>query len=204
MLFFSHESPHDMPFFRFPLLTLCLALALGLTACEPRDDRTAVGTADTPATDTDPMATDPMAPGTTGEASVEETNRTLEGGVTNIPVNAALSTIDGWIHRLDDQDFQRRDEIVSGLRELRTALQESPIDGSRVGGIMANLGDHTQAAGADANHAQVQRLGQLLQQSAERLRGAQATPETGAAPATGATPGAATEPGTQGTGTSGY
>jgi hypothetical protein len=185
------------------LLTLSAVLMLGLAACET--DRRDTVTTDPALTDTDPMATDPMVAEPMGaDATVEGTTQALEGGVGNMSPSAAVSNVDGWIARLEMQDFGQRDQIVGGLRDLRAALQETPINGNRVGEIMAQLGDWTSQAGTDANDNRVQRLGQLLTNSGQRLqRGEVGAPAAGTGTGTDATgTGVGTAPGTApGTGT---
>jgi hypothetical protein len=190
------------------LLALSAVLMLGLAACET-DRRDTATTTDPAFTDTDPMATDPMVAEPMGaEATVEGTTQALEGGVGNMSPSAAVSNVDGWISRLEMQDFAQRDQIVGGLRDLRAALQETPINGNRVGEIMAQLGNWTSQAGTNANDNRVQRLGQLLTNSGQRLQrgevtgtGATGTGATGtdATMGTGATaPGTAPAPTTAG------
>jgi|GEM_PF-3110431 len=188
-----------MQFPRTLLLTLCTVFALGLAACGTDRTGTTTTTTDPAFTDTDPMATDPMvADPVGGEANVEGTTRALEGGVGNMAPTAAVSNVDGWINRLEGQDFAQRDQIVGGLRDLRAALQETPINGNRVGEIMGRLGQWTSQAGTDANNNRVQRLGDVLSNSGQRLqRGEVDAMGTG----TGTMGTGTTAPGATGTGT---
>jgi hypothetical protein len=184
------------------LFTLSAALMLTLAACET-DRRDTATTTDPALTETDPMATDPMVAEPMGaEATVEGTTQALEGGVGNMSPSAAVSNVDGWIARLEMQDFAQRDQIVGGLRDLRAALQETPINGNRVGQIMGQLGDWTSQAGTDANDNRVQRLGQLLTNSGQRLQRGEVTGPAATGTGTPGT-GAATAPGATGTGATG-
>jgi hypothetical protein len=148
-----------------PLATSLLALGLLLAACQPRDPQPAI---DEPATDEEMIAPgeDPAAE---PAATTEETTLAIDSGVTRLAPAAAASNIDGWLRRLEGSDFAQRDQIVSALRDLRTEVQRSPVDGSRIAELMSELGGWTEQAGADAHNPQVQRLGRALSLAAERI-----------------------------------
>lgn len=149
---------------RFFTLAFAFVFALGLTACQQ----------EAPPPPAEPLPEETMdaeMPAPVGEPTVAETNAALEQGVGAIPAQDALNNIDGWIARLEGAEFAQRDDIVQGLRDLRAALQESPIDGGRVADLLEDLGSWTSQAGTDAGNADVQRLGQLLTENAQRLRG---------------------------------
>ena len=60
--------------------------------------------------------------------------------LTAIPVQSAVSTIDGWLERLDGVDGMY--EIRQGLKDLREELTErDKIDGKKVGTVLKGLGE---------------------------------------------------------------
>lgn len=172
------------------LLVVGIVLLFSLAACETDTQSPTI------TTDTTAVTTDTLGATTTGEATVEGTNAALENGVTQLSAPNALSNIDGWISRLEGAEFEQRDEIVNGLQDLRSTLQETPIDGDRVASILRDLGEWTTQAGTDANNQQVQRLGQLLTQNAVRLEtgATAATGNVGTGPGTGTPTGTGTVP----------
>jgi hypothetical protein len=163
-------------------------LLLALAACGgDREERSAApetrhATADAEEDIRLPAAADP-----------DGTARALESGVARFTAEFAIRNIDAWLARLEDASFERRDQIVGGLEELRTALQETAVDGRRLGGIMRALGENTSRAGADAGHAQVERLGQVLMQSGDQLIRGEVDPGAVPAATPRATPIAPTE-----------
>lgn len=167
-----------------------LALGLFLAACQPRDPAPAI---DEPATDEELI--DPSQdPAAEPAATTEETTLALDRGVTQLAPSAAASNIDGWLRRLEGSDFAQRDQIVSSLRDLRTEVQRSPVDGSRIAELMDELGRWTVLAGEDAHNPQVQRLGRTLSLAAERIRAGDTGPTMDPGPAPPAGPGEPGEP----------
>ena len=103
--------------------------------------------------------------------TVEETNAALEGGVTNIPLDAALANIEGWQETLEASDDTALQAIGAQLGELATALQADTIDGEEVSGLLSSLGESTTAAAEGAGDDQLAELGALLTQTGSSLMG---------------------------------
>ena len=138
-------------------LPLC-AVAFGLSACATDTDVDTATTVDDPVvTDVEPI--EPAAPA----VDVQGTISALEGGITNLAPAAALDNINGWIAQLDGMDGA--DDVVEGLRELREALGDTPLDGEYIGEILTDLGEETTEAAGTVTGAQrdgLMRLGELL------------------------------------------
>lgn len=153
------------PMTRFPLFLL-LALVLPFAACESEPE---VAEPDAVVVDPvdDPMMDEPMtdAPDVTPQGTVDAV--TQAGGLTELPMAAALQNIDGWIAQLEgNPDFA---PVVSDLEMLRSQLQESPIDGSAVGETLLSLGEATTAAaGGDGA---LETLGSTLTDAGNQLTG---------------------------------
>lgn len=169
---------------RYASALLILILALSVAACEapePRIDRPPV--VDTPGVAVDPPAElddQLVAP----EPRTLETAQALERGITNWAPNAAVRNVQGWIDRVERTDFQGRDAILAGLRDLQSELQRERLDGDRLAAVMEDLGRQTAAVGETQNRPQVERLGHVLTRSAERIRTgvrAPVTPQDGTA-----------------------
>ena len=71
--------------------------------------------------------------------TVDETISTLQSGLTAIPLDAAISNIEGWQAQLDGSSDAAVQDISSQLGELKTALQADTIDGTEVGGLLVRL-----------------------------------------------------------------
>lgn len=166
-----------MKYLRFSPIAL-LAVFVLFAACESPQDDTVVVDADTTSVFDDNVIADDTLGTAQGNVTVEETNAALEGGVANVELNAAQRNVNNWIVRLENtDDFENRGSIIGGLEDLRDALGESPIDGERVGGILADLGQWTSEAGMTAGNAGVQRLGELLSSAATNLGAGASTTE---------------------------
>ena len=95
----------------------------------------------------------------------------MDAGVTSLSPTAARGVIERWLNVL--ADYPDLNNVASTLGELRAALLDQPIDGRRVGAVMARLGDSTTEAAGKAEDDEVsrhlERLGSLLSASARRL-----------------------------------
>ena len=101
--------------------------------------------------------------------TVEDTISALEGGVTNLPLDAALANIEGWQTTLSGSDDTAVQALGAQLGELATALQAETINAAGVSGLLTSLGEGTvAAAGGDA---QLESLGNLLTQAGGSLMG---------------------------------
>ncbi len=162
------------PFIQTPTLrnalfaALAIVLALGLTACATETEEAEVAE---PQTETaEPGAMD--TPG--GEVTVDETISALQGDITSLAPNMAISNIEGWQQRLQNADFDGASEIESGLGDLMDALQQQPIDGQRVGELLSQLGNQTTQAAAQAEAGaseQLNQLGNILTTAGQQLTG---------------------------------
>lgn len=148
------------------LSLLGLALLLPLAACE---------TEEVEPVEADPVVVDPVAPAPAMDdpmASDVTPSGTLEavqgaGGLLQLPIDAAVSNIDGWIAQLEgNPDFE---PVVADLRDLRTELQEPEIDGAAVGQLLVDLG--TATTGAAAGNAELTQLGEALTAAGNELTG---------------------------------
>jgi len=163
------------------ILSLLVACTFLLAACaEQTGDQGAGMDTTTATTQTDTMDGGMAQPGTDGmmgdgpEATPQATLSALEGGVRQMPVSAAVSNINGWQKKLRNSDAQGASQIVSTLGELKNALQQSQIDGQRVGDLLSQLGEQTtQAAGnvQGQQATQLKQLGSTLSKAGSQLTG---------------------------------
>ena len=101
--------------------------------------------------------------------SLEETLSTLEEGVTNIPLDAALATISGWRETLEASDDTAVRILGVQLGDLTTALQSEPINTAEVGSLLTTLGKGAVIVGEDRGNDQVMALGDMLTQAGTNL-----------------------------------
>ncbi len=103
--------------------------------------------------------------------TVAETISTLQGDLTAIPVDAAVSNIEGWQSQLEGSDDPIVQGIATNLGELSTALQADSVDGAQVGGLLTSLGTDTVSAAEGAGSTELTDLGNLLLQAGTSLTG---------------------------------
>lgn len=104
------------------------------------------------------------------DSSLDQTVAALDGGLTNLSPSAATANIDGWIDTLDGNESLGG--IADDLRELRSALTASPLDGAAIGDLLVRLGAQTRSAASTADagaSAQLSRLGGLLESAGSAL-----------------------------------
>lgn len=151
-------------------------MALALAACQSSEtDMDAVDTepdvtvVDPMTVEPDPMTTTMADTSVTAQATVDAV--TTAGGLTSLPVNAALSNIDSWIAKLEGNAAAA--PVVENLRTLRTQLTATPIDGSAVGQTLSTLGEQTTAAAASlgGDQTSLQTLGTTLSEAGASLTG---------------------------------
>lgn len=99
--------------------------------------------------------------------TVEGTVSALEGGVTSLPLDAALANIEGWQTTLAGSDDPAVQALSAQLGELATALQAESIDPAEVSRLMTSLGEGTTAVAE--GDAQLEGVGNLLQQAGSSL-----------------------------------
>jgi predicted small secreted protein len=160
------------------ILSLLVACTFLLAACaEQTGDQGAGMDTTTATTQTDTMDGDMAQPGMMGdgpEATPQATLSALEGGVRQMPVSAAVSNINGWQKKLRNSDAQGASQIVSTLGELKNALQQSQIDGQRVGDLLSQLGEQTTQAADNVQGqqaTQLKQLGSTLSKAGSQLTG---------------------------------
>lgn len=144
-----------------------LALALPLAACG--NDEAA-----TPAT-TDPVVTAPATPAPmdpmASDVTVDGTLAAAGSDITAIPAADAVANIDGWIAKLEGDQFA---EIRTTLERLKLDLAASPIDNAALGATMSSLGTQTTAAAANASSSSqegLRTLGGALSAAGAKLSG---------------------------------
>ena len=99
--------------------------------------------------------------------TVDGTVSALEGGVTSLPLGAAVANIEGWQTKLEGSDDPAVQALSAQLGELSAALQTQPIDPAEVGRLLTSLGEGTASvAGGDA---QLTSLGNLLKRAGSSL-----------------------------------
>ncbi len=151
----------------FTRLLLVGALALPLSACSKETDTvtTPSGTTTTTTTTTPMAPADPLA----NDVTVDGTNAAIGTDITAMPMAAAMSNIDGWIAKLQGDQFA---EIRSTLEMLKLDLAAQPIDGAKIGATLSTLGQQTTTAAATAStssQAGLQQLGSTLSAAGARL-----------------------------------
>jgi hypothetical protein len=101
--------------------------------------------------------------------SLEETISTLQEGVTNIPLDAALANIEGWREVLESSDDTAQRIVGSQLGDLAVALQNDPINPEEVGRLLISVGKSAIIVGEDAGEDQLVALGDVLTQAGTSL-----------------------------------
>ncbi|MDX1420595.1 MAG: hypothetical protein R3181_11560 [Rubricoccaceae bacterium] len=150
------------------LYAFAAVLLIGLAACAEETEVEPVAEP-VPMEEPAPMP-EPAAPAP-GTVDVAGTISALQGGITALPMNAAIDNINGWIAQLEGADFDGSDEMVEELTELRDELQASPIDGAEVAESLTELGRMTSEVGADVGNADLEQLGNLLSTAGNQLSG---------------------------------
>jgi hypothetical protein len=103
--------------------------------------------------------------------TLEETIAALEGGITNIPLDAAIANIEGWEEQLSGSEDPAVQSIADQLGQLREALSAEMIDGAEVGALLTSLGVETAAVGQEVGEDQLVELGNLLSEAGAMLTG---------------------------------
>ena len=121
-----------------------------------------------------------------GVPTVEGTIELFDEGITEVPLDTALSNIRGWEEALRAAGSEDLTTIADDLAQLSEALQADSVDTAAAAGLLSQLGEETRAAaqGADSDTAdQLMILASLLTQVGQQLMG-DITPEGDATPAT--------------------
>lgn len=111
----------------------------------------------------------------TDTPTVEETVSALEGGLTSIPLDAALANITGWQTTLEASEDPALQELGGLLNDLAVELQAETINPAEVGALLTSLGEGTTLAAESAGDDQLAELGTLLGQAGGSLVGGDAS-----------------------------
>ena len=88
---------------------------------------------------------------------------TLEEGVRSLPIERAISEVDGWQKKLEASDDPGLQPIVGNLRELKELLAaKETFDDPAVGRLLVELGDRAQAVAVSGTATPVADKLQLL------------------------------------------
>ena len=101
--------------------------------------------------------------------TVLDTITTLEEGLTNVPLEAAVANIEGWQSTLGASNETALQNLGVQLGELSEALQAETIDGEEVSRLLVTLGEGTSAIAA--GDEELARLGTLLSEAGGSLVG---------------------------------
>lgn len=97
---------------------------------------------------------------------------TLEGDLTSVDAEVAISAIDEWytlLHKFEDENLK---EISNELKELKKVLKRSKAKGSDIGEVLTRLGEQTTEAGKEAGKGlkgRIQKLGKTLSKVGKSL-----------------------------------
>ncbi|MDF5713605.1 MAG: hypothetical protein PUP93_06870 [Rhizonema sp. NSF051] len=97
---------------------------------------------------------------------------TLEGDLTSIDTDKAVSAIDHWYTLLHKSENENYKEIANELKQLKQSVKSSKAKGADIGEILVKLGEQTQEAAKEAPRGikgPVQRLGKLLCKTGKSL-----------------------------------
>ena len=124
------------------------------------------------AQDTGGMMTGGAVGGMPDSPTVSGTIEALEGGLTNLPAEQAVSNIEGWQTRLESSGDPALLAIAEQLEELKSVLQTDSIDQTSAGLLLIELGERTSEAAETAQGdeaAQLVSLGALLSDAGSSL-----------------------------------
>lgn len=109
---------------------------------------------------------------TDASPTVLETITALEGGLSSLGTDQAVSNIEGWQARLEDAGDPALLTLAEQLGALSSALQAESIDQAEVGLLLTELGGRTSEAAETAQGdeaAQLASLGTLLSEAGNSL-----------------------------------
>lgn len=149
-----------------------LALALPLAACGNDDAATTPGSNPGTTATADPMVAtpapmDPLA----SDVTVDGTIAAAGSDITMMSVPAAVANINGWIAKLQGDQFA---EIRTTLERLKLDLAATPINNAALGATLSSLGTQTTAAAAGASTSSqegLRTLGGALSAAGTKLSG---------------------------------
>ena len=116
----------------------------------------------------DPIPTDTHA------AELAATIDEIEGGLAQLQLSKAVNRIDDWRREILATERDDLQPVADGLEELHNHLTGPDLDGAAIGRVLAQLGEHTEAAADGADEALqngLKRLGSLLRHAGSALAG---------------------------------
>lgn len=130
---------------------------------------------------------------------IDLTVKTFNGNVTNVSSMDGISLIDSWITFLQSNEQQNK-SILTGLNNLKTALQSGSLNGTSIQDTLNNLIDQSnqliQSVDVD-NNPKLTMLTETLQAFSQQLSGSSTPANTGGqAPMTSTVGGESTNSGT--------
>ena len=153
-------------------LLLLLPAVLPLAACgggdaEPVTEGETAGAVDL---DREAAPDDPALGNRTDATGNVTANETMDairdaGGLAGLSPNEAVANLDEWIVKLGGVDGG--EALVGQLRRLKTALTDGELDGTRIGGLLQEIGAETRRL-AGGNQA-VGGLGAALESAGEQM-----------------------------------
>jgi hypothetical protein len=124
-----------------------------------------------------------VTPGVPAEATagrivpedLDSTISALLSGVEDLPIERALSEIDGWERKLEESDDPQLAPIAENLRQLRALLTASSLDGAAIGVLLSVLGEQVQSVASgslgESVAGRLQQLGGLLATEGRAISG---------------------------------
>lgn len=97
---------------------------------------------------------------------------TLDGDLTAIDTDAALSAIDEWHGTLQKSKEPEIKELANGLKELKQLLKGGKATGHELGEVLSHIGDQTSDLASDADKGvkpSLQKLGKQLSKAGQAL-----------------------------------
>jgi putative N-acetylmannosamine-6-phosphate epimerase len=97
------------------------------------------------------------------DEDLDSTIATLEEGIRSLPIERAISEVDGWQKKLEATDDPGLKPIVDNLRELKELLAaEGTFENPDVARLLVELGDRAQAVAVSGTASPVADKLQLL------------------------------------------
>ncbi len=97
------------------------------------------------------------------DEDLDSTIATLEEGLRSLPIERAISEVDGWQKKLEATDDPGLQPIVDNLRELKELLAaEGTFENPDVARLLVELGDRAQAVAVSGTASPVADKLQLL------------------------------------------
>ena len=97
------------------------------------------------------------------DEDLDSTIATLEEGLRSLPIERAISEVDGWQKKLEATDDPGLKPIVDNLRELKELLAaEGTFENPDVARLLVELGDRAQAVAVSGTASPVADKLQLL------------------------------------------